>query len=56
MVLEGIQRCSQECVQCAELEQVLQNDIAAEPDDELYTDKELQRKLWVGVAGLTSAG
>ena len=55
-VLEGIQKCSQERAQCAGLGQVLQNDIAAEPGDELYSDKELHGKLWAGHAGLKSAG
>jgi hypothetical protein len=56
VVLEGTQQCSQESVQCAGLGQVLQHDNAAEPGDELYTGKKLHAKLWVGVAGLLSAG
>jgi len=56
VVLEGIQQCSQERVQCAGSGQVLQNDTAAEPGDELYTDKELYGKSWAGLAGLKSAG
>ena len=55
-VLEGIQQCSQERVQCAGLGQVLLNDTAAGPGDELYTGKVLCGKLSAGLAGLKSAG